>query len=34
MFWRTTSAYADFLPEVAEVIREVARPLVTRTAPG
>jgi LysR family hydrogen peroxide-inducible transcriptional activator len=28
MFWRRTSAYADFLPEVAEVIREVATPLV------
>lgn len=28
MFWRRTSAYADFLPQVAEVIREVASPLV------
>ena len=28
MFWRRTSAYADFLPQVAEVIREVATPLV------
>ena len=26
MFWRTTSAYDDILPEVAEVIRDVARP--------
>jgi LysR family hydrogen peroxide-inducible transcriptional activator len=28
MFWRRTSAYADFLPQVADVIREVASPLV------
>lgn len=28
MFWRRTSPYADFLPEVAEVIREVAVPLL------
>ncbi len=34
MFWRTTSAYAEFLPEVAEVIRGVADLLVSnRTAP-
>ena len=29
MFWRTTSAYADFLPGVAAVIRDVAGALVT-----
>ena len=23
MFWRRTSAYADFLPGIAEVIREI-----------
>lgn len=29
MFWRRTSPYADFLPQVAEVIRDVARDLVS-----
>jgi LysR family hydrogen peroxide-inducible transcriptional activator len=28
MFWRRTSPYADFLPQIAEVIRDVARGLV------
>lgn len=28
MFWRRTSAYADFLPEIAEAIRSVATALV------
>lgn len=29
MFWRRTSPYADFLPQIAEVIRDVARGLVS-----
>jgi LysR family hydrogen peroxide-inducible transcriptional activator len=28
MFWRRTSAYAEFLPELAATIREVASPLL------
>jgi LysR family hydrogen peroxide-inducible transcriptional activator len=28
MFWRRTSAYADFLPEIADAIRRTAAPLV------
>lgn len=31
MFWRRTSPYADFLPQIAEVIRDVARGLVAPT---
>ena len=32
MFWRRTSVYRDLLPEVAEVVRAAALPLVGHPA--
>ena len=31
LFWRKTSAYREFLPELAAMIRDIAAPLVAGT---